>query len=66
MTIWLIMIPALIAGHPGATRPRWDRTHAACRADERVFHLPPGSCLRTEGEPPPPPAIDLDSDGATP
>ena len=59
MTIWLIMIPALIAGHPGATTPHWHHRLSACRADERAHHMLPGSCL-------PPPAIDLDSAGATP
>jgi len=64
MTFWLIMVPALVAGHPGATRAHWHRTHAACLADERAFHLPPGSCLKTQGAELPPPGIDLDSDGA--
>ena len=65
MTIWLLMVPALVAGHPGATVPHWHRTLAACRADERAHHLPLGSCLPTRG-PLPGPVVSLDSDGATP
>ena len=62
MTIYLLMIPALIAGHPNATTPHWHRTHAACRADERAHHMPRGSCLPTRG-PLPGPVVSLDSDG---
>ena len=65
MTFWLIMVPALVAGHPGATRPHWHRTLAACRADELAHHMPPGSCLPTRGELPGP-VVSLDSDGTQP
>ncbi len=50
MTFWLIMVPALIAGQPGATVPHWHRTHAGCHADEATHHLPPGSCLKAHGD----------------
>lgn len=63
MTFWLIMVPALVAGHPGATRAHWHRTHAACIADERAHGLPAGSCLKTHGGELPMPHVDLDSEG---
>ena len=42
--------------------PHWHRTLAACRADERAHHMPPGSCLLTRGKLPGP-VVSLDSDG---